>query len=92
MQVSAKREASIKAIDERASQPALIRRFEFEQAQHIASPILIIAAIADHPNGVRFSEHFGERRDISKIVLRTNGALAMSGLGWQHKSEAEKGR
>lgn len=69
MQVSAKREASIKAVDEGASQTALVRRFELEQAQHIASPILIIATIADDANGVRFPEHLCKRRDIAKIVL-----------------------
>ena len=50
-------------------QHAFHTAFQLQQAKHIAAPILVISAIADHSDRMCFSKHFGQRRDIAKIVL-----------------------
>lgn len=69
VQAAAPGKSCIESVHHRPAQPALIRCLQFEQAEHVTAPILIVAAIANHAHRMRLTEHFGQRGDIPKIVL-----------------------
>lgn len=75
-------EARIEPVHHGTTQSALIRRFQVQQAQHVAAPVLVVSAIADRAYGVRFSERLRKRDHIAVIVLVAIEILALSACRW----------
>jgi len=77
--------------DEGGAQIARFGRFIGQEICHVAAPVLVFIAIAEHADGVGAAEDAGEVGRVAEIIGAAHGQVSLR-QGWHHACAGAKGQ